>query len=137
MTFRIKRVYESASPSDGKRVLVDRLWPRGLKKTDAALDEWMKDVAPSVPLRLWFGHDPDRFAEFGRKYKAELARNPALPELRALGNGKLVTLLYAAHDPEINHAVVLQSVLQAKSPPAAAKAARKVARKAAAKRAAR
>ncbi len=137
MTFRIKRVYESASPSDGKRILVDRLWPRGLKKTDAALDEWMKDVAPSVPLRLWFGHDPDRFAEFGRKYKAELAKNPALAELRELGKGKLVTLLYAAHDPEVNHAVVLQSVLQAKSPAAAAKTARKVTRKAAAKRAAR
>jgi uncharacterized protein YeaO (DUF488 family) len=137
MTFRIKRVYESASPSDGKRILIDRLWPRGLKKTDAALDQWMKDIAPSVPLRLWFGHDPDRFAEFGRKYKAELAKNPALSELRALGKGKLVTLLYAAHDPKINHAVVLQSVLQAKSAPAAAKAARKVPRKAAAKRAAR
>jgi uncharacterized protein YeaO (DUF488 family) len=134
MSFRIKRVYESASPSDGKRILVDRLWPRGLKKIDAALDEWLKDVAPSVPLRLWFGHDPDRFAEFGRKYKAELAKNPALAELRGLGKGKLVTLLYAAHDPEINHAVVLQSVLQAKAAPAAANAARKGIRKAAAKR---
>ena len=129
MTFRIKRVYESASPSDGKRILVDRLWPRGLKKTDAALDEWMKDVAPSVPLRLWFGHDPDRFAEFGRKYKAELAKNPALSELRALGKSKLVTLLYAAHDPEINHAVVLQSVLQAKAPAGKAKATRRAAAK--------
>lgn len=129
MTFRIKRVYESASPSDGKRILVDRLWPRGLKKTDAALDEWMKDVAPSVPLRLWFGHDPDRFAEFGRKYKAELAKNPALAELRELGKGKVVTLLYAAHDPKINHAVVLQSVLQAKSPAGKVKIPRKAAAK--------
>ena len=115
MTFRIKRVYESASASDGKRILIDRLWPRGLKKTDAALDDWIKDVAPSVPLRRWFGHDPDRFAEFGRKYTAELAKNPALPRLRELGKGKLVTLLYAARDPEVNHAVVLQSVLQAKA----------------------
>lgn len=129
MTFRIKRVYESASPSDGKRILVDRLWPRGLKKTDAALDEWMKDVAPSVPLRLWFGHDPDRFAEFGRKYKAELAKNPALAELRELGKGKVITLLYAAHDPKINHAVVLQSVLQAKSPAGKVKIPRKAAAK--------
>jgi uncharacterized protein YeaO (DUF488 family) len=87
-----------------------------LKKTDAALDDWMKDVAPSVPLRLWFGHEPDRFAEFGRKYRAELAKNPALPKLRELGRGKTVTLLYGAHDPEVNHAVVLQSVLRAKSP---------------------
>ena len=133
MTFRIKRVYESATPSDGKRILVDRLWPRGVKKTDLALDDWMKDVAPSVPLRLWFDHDPNRFAEFGRKYKAELAKNPALAKLRELGKGQLVTLLYAAHDPEINHAVVLQSVLQAKSPRRTAK----VARKAAGKRAAR
>ena len=115
MTFRIKRVYESPSPADGKRILVDRLWPRGVKKTDAALDDWMKDIAPSVPLRLWFGHEPARFAEFGRKYRAELAKNPELPKLRALGRGKTVTLLYGAHDPEVNHAVVLQSVLQAKS----------------------
>jgi uncharacterized protein YeaO (DUF488 family) len=116
MTFRIKRVYESPSPADGKRILVDRLWPRGVKKTDAALDDWMKDIAPSVPLRLWFGHEPDRFAEFGRKYRAELAKNPELPKLRELGRGKTVTLLYGAHDPEVNHAVVLQSVLQVKSP---------------------
>jgi uncharacterized protein YeaO (DUF488 family) len=114
MTFRIKRVYEASSPADGQRILVDRLWPRGLKKTDAALDDWMKDVAPSVLLRQWFGHDPQRFVEFGRKYKAELTANPALPKLLALGKTKRVTLLYAAHDPEVNHAVVLQSVLQAK-----------------------
>jgi uncharacterized protein YeaO (DUF488 family) len=122
MTFRIKRVYEPASPADGKRILVDRLWPRGLKKTDAALDDWLKDVAPSVPLRLWFGHEPERFAQFGRKYKAELTKNPALPKLRELGQGKLVTLLYGAHDPEVNHAVVLQSVLQAKAAPGKRKA---------------
>jgi uncharacterized protein YeaO (DUF488 family) len=115
MTFLIKRVYEDPSPSDGKRILVDRLWPRGLTKTDAALDDWMKDVAPSVPLRVWFGHDPQRFAQFTRRYKAELARNPALPKLQELGQAKRVTLLYAAHDPKVNHAVVLQSVLQAKS----------------------
>jgi len=115
MTFRIKRVYEDASRADGQRILVDRLWPRGLKKTDAALDDWMKDVAPSVPLRRWFGHDPERFAEFKRKYKAELRGNAALGRLRQLGKAKRVTLLYAAHDPEINHAVVLKSVLQGRS----------------------
>lgn len=115
MTFRIKRVYEDASRADGQRILVDRLWPRGLKKTDAALDDWMKDVAPSVPLRRWFGHDPERFAQFKRKYKAELRGNAALGRLRQLGKTKRVTLLYAAHDPEINHAVVLKSVLQGRS----------------------
>jgi uncharacterized protein YeaO (DUF488 family) len=112
MTFRIKRVYEDASRADGQRILVDRLWPRGLKKTDAALDDWMKDVAPSVPLRRWFDHDPERFAQFKRKYKAELRGNAALDKLRQRGKARRVTLLYAAHDPEINHAVVLKSVLQ-------------------------
>jgi uncharacterized protein YeaO (DUF488 family) len=112
MGFQIKRVYADPGPADGQRILVDRLWPRGLKKSDAALDDWMKDVAPSVPLRRWFGHDPERFAQFKRKYEAELARNPALSRLRQLGKVKRVTLLYAAHDPDINHAVVLKSVLQ-------------------------
>lgn len=112
MTFQIKRVYEPASPGDGIRVLVDRLWPRGLKKSDARLTSWMKDVAPSPPLRTWFSHDPQRFVEFRRRYSAELKRNPALPELRKLGRGQLVTLLYGARDPEINHAVVLLSALR-------------------------
>jgi uncharacterized protein YeaO (DUF488 family) len=112
MTFQIKRVYEPAKPSDGIRVLVDRLWPRGVKKSNARLDRWMKDVAPSPRLRLWFGHKPDRFAEFGKRYKKELAGNPAIPELRKLGKGKVVTLLYGARDPEVNHALVLQSVLR-------------------------
>lgn len=116
MSFKIKRVYEDASPSDGRRILVDRLWPRGLKKTDAALDGWMKDVAPSVPLRRWFGHDPALFAEFERRYKAELARSGALDALRKLGKKGRVTLLYAAHDPYVNHAVVLKSVLQGRLP---------------------
>jgi uncharacterized protein YeaO (DUF488 family) len=114
MTFQIKRVYEPASPKDGIRVLVDRLWPRGLKKTDAHLTSWMKDIAPSPPLRLWFSHKPERFAEFWRRYATELKSNPALPELRKLGRGHLVTLLYGARDPEINHAVVLLSALRGK-----------------------
>lgn len=112
MTFQIKRVYEPASAGDGNRILVDRLWPRGLKKTDAHLTSWMKDIAPSPPLRQWFAHDPERFVEFRRRYSAELRRNPALPELRKLGRGQLVTLLYGARDPEINHAVVLLSALR-------------------------
>jgi uncharacterized protein YeaO (DUF488 family) len=110
MSFTIKRVYEPAKSTDGSRVLVDRLWPRGLKKTDAHLDHWMKEVAPSPRLRQWFNHEPERFAEFRRRYEAELAKNPAVAELRELGK-KAVTLLYAAHDPQVNHAVVLLSFL--------------------------
>jgi uncharacterized protein YeaO (DUF488 family) len=112
MTFQIKRIYESAQPSDGTRVLVDRLWPRGVKKADAHLDYWMKDVAPSAELRLWFDHVPARFHEFRRRYAAELTGNQTVGELRKLGRDNQVTLLYAAHDPEVNHAVVLRSVLQ-------------------------
>jgi uncharacterized protein YeaO (DUF488 family) len=120
MTFQIKRVYDSALPSDGTRVLVDRLWPRGVKKTDAHLDHWLKDVAPSPELRVWFGHNPERFAEFRRRYEEELAGNPAVSELRKLGRGRRVTLLYAARHPEVNHALVLQSVLR-RGPTAARK----------------
>ena len=112
MAFQIKRVYEPAKSSDGIRVLVDRLWPRGVKKATAHLDYWMKDVAPSPRLRLWFGHRPERFAEFGKRYKKELNGNPELAELRKLGRGALVTLLYGARDPQVNHALVLQSVLR-------------------------
>ena len=112
MSFKIKRVYDLADRSDGVRVLVDRLWPRGLKKTDARLDSWMKDVAPSPPLRKWFDHEPARFAEFQTRYEAELAGSPALTELRKLGRRRAVTLLYGAKDPEINHAVVLLRALR-------------------------
>ena len=112
MTFVIKRIYEPASPRDGIRVLVDRLWPRGIKKADAHVDLWKKEVAPSAGLRIWFSHKPERFAEFRGRYKGELRGNLALRELIQLGRGKLVTLLYAAHDPAVNHAVVLQSVLR-------------------------
>ena len=108
----VRRAYEEPAGTDGTRVLVDRLWPRGLKKTDAHLTSWMKDIAPSPPLRQWFDHDPQRFAELRRRYTAELQRNPALPELRKLGGGQLVTLLYEARDPEVNHAVVLLSALR-------------------------
>ncbi|HEX3502508.1 MAG TPA: DUF488 family protein, partial [Xanthobacteraceae bacterium] len=100
------------SPSDGVRVLVDRLWPRGVKKSSAHLDHWMKDVAPSTSLRSWFGHKPERFAEFSKRYKKELSGNAELAELRKLGRSARVTLLYGARDPEVNHAVVLQSVLR-------------------------
>ncbi|HEY1900602.1 MAG TPA: DUF488 domain-containing protein [Steroidobacteraceae bacterium] len=112
MTFQIKRIYDRAQPSDGIRVLVDRLWPRGVKKTDARLDYWLKDVAPSTQLRRWFDHLPARFGEFRRKYRTELAGNPGIGDLRKLGRGKQVTLLYAAQDPEVNHALVLRDVLK-------------------------
>jgi uncharacterized protein YeaO (DUF488 family) len=111
MTFQIKRIYDPAEPTDGTRILVDRLWPRGIRKIDAQLDHWMKDVAPSPELRLWFDHKPDRFAEFRHRYKVELASNPVVDEVRALGQHAVVTLLYAARDPEVNHAFVLRSVL--------------------------
>ena len=115
MTFAIKRLYEPASPKDGIRVLVDRLWPRGIKKADAHLAHWLKDLAPSPRLRVWFGHKPERFSEFRERYEAELAGNPALTELGKLGSKRRVTLLYAAHDPAVNHAVVLLSVLRSAS----------------------
>jgi uncharacterized protein YeaO (DUF488 family) len=115
MTFRIKRVYEPPAPGDGERILVDRLWPRGLKKADAAIDRWMKEVAPSAALRTWFGHKPERFAEFRKRYAAEMAGNPALAELRKLGRGRTVTLLYGARDPKQNQAVVLLELLRKRS----------------------
>jgi len=118
MTFQIKRVYEPASTADGVRVLVDRLWPRGLRKADANWSQWMKDIAPSPGLRRWFHHDPQRFAEFSRRYRNELVGVAALGQLRRLGRGHTVTLLYGAHDPNINHAAVLASLLRRKNSPA-------------------
>lgn len=110
---KLRRVYEPAQRGDGYRVLVDRLWPRGLKKENAAIDMWLKDVAPSGELRTWFGHKPERFAEFSKKYRAELKTNPAVDELRALARAhKTVTLLYGARDTEHNHALVLAEYLQ-------------------------
>ena len=121
MPFQIKRVYDPAAPSDGIRVLVDRLWPRGLRKADRQWSIWMKDIAPSPDLRRWFNHQNDRFADFSARYRIELRGSPALAELRSLGAGKMVTLLYAAHDPHVNHAAVLLSVLR-RSRPSASKA---------------
>jgi uncharacterized protein YeaO (DUF488 family) len=106
----IKRVYDKPDATDGTRILVDRLWPRGLSKKKAALDGWNKDVAPSPALRKWFDHRPERFVEFRKRYRAELKGNASVAELRAV-KGKL-TLLYGAKDPNINHAVVLASVLK-------------------------
>jgi uncharacterized protein YeaO (DUF488 family) len=113
MKVTIKRIYDAASPSDGYRVLVDRLWPRGVSKADAWLDSWAKDLAPSAGLRQWVHEDVARWAEFERRYRAELqAQRGAVEQLlRAAGNRPL-TLLYAAREPQRNHAVVLQHWLE-------------------------
>ncbi len=109
----IKRIYEAAQPEDGYRVLVDRVWPRGVSKADAALDAWMKDLAPSTKLRKWFGHDVARWEEFRAGYRRELADHPqALSQLLEKCVQQRVTLLYSARDPEHNQAVVLREVLE-------------------------
>jgi uncharacterized protein YeaO (DUF488 family) len=108
----IKRIYDEPSTNDGYRVLVDRLWPRGVSKERAALDMWLKDIAPSPELRLWFGHAPERFTSFSQKYLIELEHNPALPALLELvKKHSNVILLYAAKDSNINHAAVLKRFL--------------------------
>jgi uncharacterized protein YeaO (DUF488 family) len=112
---KLKRVYEPASPADGTRILVDRLWPRGLRKEDAAIDHWCKDLAPSTALRQWFGHKPERWAEFRKRYKSELAQHPeALVEVRGLARKGPITLLFAAHDELRNNAAVVHELLRAK-----------------------
>lgn len=112
MPIKIKRVYDDPSDDDGTRVLVDRLWPRGVSKEAAQLDRWLRDIAPSEELRQWFDHDPDRWTAFERGYRAELRRNADLVgELRELATEGTVTLLYAAADREHNNAVVLKRVL--------------------------
>lgn len=108
---RTKRVYEPRSDDDGVRVLVDRLWPRGLSKADAAVDLWLADVAPSAELRRWFGHSADRWAAFRDRYRAELKDNPAVAKLKDLAAGP-VTLLYAAKDEAHNNAKVLADYLR-------------------------
>lgn len=108
----IKRIYDKPENTDGYRVLVDRLWPRGVKKELAQLDEWDKDLAPSPALRKWFNHRRDRFDEFSRHYREELdSKKEELDRLRTLANRKKLTLLYAAKDTMINHARVLHDVL--------------------------
>ena len=113
MDVRLKRAYEPASDEDGYRVLVDRLWPRGVSKKQAKLDDWEKELAPSSKLREWFGHEPGRFPEFRRRYIDELRVNgPRLRELRRRARIGTLTLVYSAHDSEHNDAVVLAEVLR-------------------------
>jgi len=112
MDVRLKRAYEPASDKDGYRVLVDRLWPRGVSKKQAELDEWEKELAPSSNLREWFGHEPGRFPEFRQRYIDELRANRGrLRELRRRARIGTLTLVYSAHDSEHNDAVVLAEVL--------------------------
>lgn len=113
MNLAMKRVYEEPSPDDGYRILVDRLWPRGVKKERADLDLWMKGIAPSPELRKWFGHDPARFKEFSERYRQELDNDTeAVDELLdIMRSHDKVTLVYAAKDPSINHVVVLRDYM--------------------------
>jgi uncharacterized protein YeaO (DUF488 family) len=113
-TITLKRVYDKPAAGDGMRVLVERLWPRGLSKERAHIDLWLKEVAPSHELRTWFGHDPEKFMEFRRRYEAELtsgAGQLALSTLQDLSRQRPITLVFAAHDVQHNNAVVLRDLL--------------------------
>lgn len=112
-TVLLKRAYDPPEPADGTRVLVDRLWPRGMKKSAAAIDLWLKEVGPSTELRQWFAHDPKKWAEFHKRYRAELAHSKALEELRqVVKRSQRTTLVFAARDLEHNNAVVLRELLR-------------------------
>lgn len=113
MDLRLKRAHESAAAADGHRVLIDRLWPRGVSRERAKLDGWEKELAPSTALRRWFGHEPSRFEEFRRRYVEELrGERPRLTALRRRARDGTLTLIYSAHDTEHNDAVVLAEVLR-------------------------
>jgi uncharacterized protein YeaO (DUF488 family) len=118
LAIELQRVYHPAGRRAGTRVLVDRVWPRGVKKENLRLDRWMKDLAPSTPLRKWFGHDPRRWEEFRRRYRAELGqpeKQELLAELRRLARSGSLVLLYGARDQEHNQAVVLREYLESRS----------------------
>lgn len=110
---KIKRIYDSPSADDGLRILVDRLWPRGISKEKAHIDFWYKEIAPSNELRIWFGHKPQLFKEFTQRYTEELEnKKPDLKEIKKLAKKEPITLLYAAKDEKINHAIVLKRILE-------------------------
>ncbi|TFC31453.1 DUF488 family protein [Cryobacterium sp. MDB1-18-2] len=116
---RVRRVYEEAEDEDGFRVLVDRIWPRGMTKVKAALDEWCKDVAPSTELRKWYGHDPAKFTEFTQRYQSELTqveRGRALQHLKDLAVDRRLTLLTGTKEPDISEAAVLADILNQQAP---------------------
>ena len=113
MTVFIKRIYEQPTAEDGYRILIDRLWPRGIKKVDAEIDEWLKEVAPSTELRKWFNHEPEKWKVFTEKYARELQASPAYKSLQSLiEQHGCVTLVYAARDEQFNHAAALQQMLR-------------------------
>lgn len=118
MPLRIKRIYAPADPADGDRILVDRLWPRGVSKERAALTLWMKEIAPGIDLRKWFAHRPDRMDAFADAYRQELETDPekqrAVADLLERARKENVTLLYGAKDPKVNHAIVLEDYLLGK-----------------------
>jgi uncharacterized protein YeaO (DUF488 family) len=110
-----RRAYDNPTPQDGVRILIDRLWPRGISKTKLKLDAWPRELAPSTGLRKWYGHDPARFAEFRRRYKAELAeRADQLNALRAMVKGRVATLITATRELDLSHAEVMRGILQRK-----------------------
>lgn len=112
-SIQIKRIYDKPEKTDGYRILVDRLWPRGLKKEDAQIKEWIKTIAPSTELRKWFDHTPEKFPEFEKRYKKELKNvSEELNRIKLLAQKKQVTLLYSAKDREMNQAVVLKKILE-------------------------
>ena len=114
---QLKRAYEPPAASDGKRILIDRLWPRGVSKARAAIDGWLKEIAPSAALRKWFGHDPARWQEFRKRYAAEIREHPeALRELRRRAREGPVTLVYSARDEAHNDAVLLREILLGRWP---------------------
>lgn len=109
---QLKRAYEPPESDDGIRILIDRLWPRGVKKAEAAIDEWLKEIAPSTNLRKWFGHNPARWQEFRRRYKTEIRKNPdEFDRLQKLARRGPITLVFSAHDEAHNDAVVLKEML--------------------------
>ncbi|NNF80233.1 MAG: DUF488 family protein [Rhizobiales bacterium] len=112
-TIHLKRAYDPADANDGLRILVERLWPRGVRKEDLALDHWAKQIAPSPDLRTWYGHVPDRWAEFSERYRSELAANSSeVADLARRIDGRVVSFLFAARDVEYNSAVVLKAFMQ-------------------------
>ncbi|MCI0657661.1 MAG: DUF488 domain-containing protein [Acidobacteria bacterium] len=118
MGVKLKRVYDPPEPDDGVRILVDRLWPRGMTKEAAAVDEWLRDAAPSTTLRKWFAHDPRRWREFEKRYFRELNGKPeVVNRLRKLMAGRKLTLVYGARDPQMNNAVALRHYLEHLAPP--------------------
>ena len=113
MSGRVKRVYDEPTKSDGRRVLVDHLWPRGLKKNEAQIDEWLKEIAPSTRLRKWFGHDPARWKEFKKKYAAELdGQRDQVEKLAREASKRRITLLFSAKDTQHNNAVALKDYIE-------------------------